>query len=141
MSFYRTPGKSITEETEHQGLGHPDEWRPGSRCEDDIKAYDEERARVWRQPPLIGVVPGGSKDTIEHRMHMDFDGDMNAYLDAKNEGLQPKHVSKKAVLEAHKEVKSHEAALRDSSKVGIEFPENIPVAAGVDKEKYFKELI
>ncbi len=141
MSFYRQPGKSIVEETEHQGLGHPDEWLKGSTCEKDIEAYDDERRRVWRQPPLVGVVPGGSKDTVEHRMHMDFDGDMNSYRDARAEGLQPKHVSRKAVLAAHKEVKSHEAALKNATHVGIEFPENIPVAAGVDKEKYFKELI
>ena len=141
MSFYRTPGKAINDPTEHQGIGHPDEWRPGNTCEEDIKAYDDERRRVWRQPPLVGVVPGGSKDTIEHRMHMDFDKDMNSYRDARAEGLQPKHVSQKAVLAAHKEVKSHEEALRVASSVGIEFPENIPVAPGVDKERYFKELI
>ncbi len=141
MSFYRTPGDTGFDPTEHQGLGHPDEWREGSTCEDDIKAHDAERRRVWRQPPLVGIVPGGSKDTIEHRMHMDFDNDMNSYRDARAEGLQPKHVSQKAVAAAQHEVKSHEEALRVASSVGIEFPENIPVASGVDKEKYFKELI
>jgi hypothetical protein len=90
---------------------------------------------------MVGVVPGGSKDNKEFRFHMDFDKDMNAYRDARAEGLQPEQISQKAVRKAQAQVKSHEAALRDSKKVGIEFPENVKVAPGVDKEKYFKELI
>ena len=126
--------------TEHQGEYH-DDWRPGATCTQCEGNHAGNLARVWSQPPLIGVVPGGSKDTIEHRMHMDFDKNLDAYRGAKAEGLQPKQTTMKAVKEAQAEVKSHEAALAGASKVGVEFPENIPVAAGVDKEKYFRELI
>ena len=125
--------------TEHQGEDHG--WKEGATCDSCQATAAQARADVWRGSPLIGIVPGGSKDTIEHRMHMDFDKDMDAYAGAKAEGLQPKQISQQAVRAAQAEVKSHEAALRDASKVGIEFPENVKVAPGVDKEKHFRELI
>ena len=134
MSFYYKQPKGIKEETEHQGIGHPDEWRKGSTCEDDIKAHDDEKRRVWRQPPLMMTVPGGSKDTIEHRMHMDFDKDMDAYLGAKKDGLQPKQVSRKAVKEAQDEVVSQTKALKVANSVGFEFGPTTPTAKGVDRD-------
>ena len=134
MSFYRTPGKSINDPTEHQGLGHPNTWLPGATCEKDIKAYDDEQRRVWRQPPLVGTVPGGSKDTIEHRMHMDFDKDMDAYLGARKEGLQPKQTTMKAVKEAQAEVTSQTKALKVADSVGFEFGPDTKLAPGVDRD-------
>ncbi len=113
-------------------------WKHCAAC----STCNTERKSDWiPQTIYIGTVPGASKDTIEHRMHMDFEKDMNAYRDAKAEGLQPAQVSQKAVTAAQAEVKSHEAALRNASKVGIEFPEDVKVAAGVDKEKHFRELV
>ena len=127
--------------TEHLGERHPKTWKGGATCDSCQANSTQARADVWRGSPLIGTVPGGSKDTAEHRMHMDFDKDMDAYSDAKAEGLQPTSTTRAGVKKAQAQVKSHEAALRDASKVGIEFPENIKVAPGVDKEKYFKELV
>ncbi len=116
----------------------PTDWKHCTACAE----CNTIRKDGWvPQTVMVGTVPGGSRDTPEFRMHMDWDKDLNAYRDAKAEGLQPKQTTAKAVRAAQVEVKSHEAALRDASKVGIEFPENIKVAAGVDKEKYFKELI
>ncbi len=116
----------------------PTDWQHCTSCTD----CNAIRKDSWKpQTIYVSTVPGGSKDTAEHRMHMDFDKDMDAYSDAKAEGLQPTSTTRAGVKKAQAQVKSHEAALKDASKVGIEFPENIKVAPGVDKEKYFKELV
>ena len=116
----------------------PTDWQHCMACPE----CNATRKEGWVVRPVLALtVPGGANDTPEHRMHMDFDKDMNAYRDARAEGLQPDQVSAKSVAKAQRRVKSHEAALRDAHKVGIEFPENVKVAAGVNRDQRPKELI
>ena len=131
---HRNPAKK-GRPTEHEGAAHEGVWRLGATCGDCAQRAADNRARVWSRPPYVGVVPGGSKDSAEHRMHMDFDKDMNAYRDAKAEGLQPDHISQESVAKAQRRVKSQEAALRNAHKVGIEFPENVKLTPGVIKDQ------
>jgi hypothetical protein len=133
---YRRPSKYASP-TEHPC---PDEYVVGSpaTCDDCRDRLHANRARVYHTPPVVGVVPGGANDTKEHRFHMDFDKGMYAYEKARKEGLRPPTSDLRGVARAHAQVKSHEAALRDSKKAGIEFHPDVKVAAGVDKEKYIR---
>ena len=98
--------------TEHLGERHPKTWKGGATCDSCQTADAEVRAAVWRGSPLIGIVPGGSKDTRDIQAHRDFDPGLVAYKQARDEGLQPDHSDLKSVEMAHKRVKSQEDALK-----------------------------
>ena len=133
MSFYfRTTSTAQALPTEHQG--EHDDWRPGATCEDCQIDYITNRVRVYHTPFWGGVIEGGAKDNEETRMHLDFDSDMYAYEDARNEGLRPYSTTKAGVKRATDEVTSHTKALKAADKVGIEFGPDTKVAPGVDTD-------
>ncbi len=114
MTYYS--GRGPIDPTEHRGIGHPDEWRDGDTCESDTIEYAKQRARVWSGSPLVGIVPGGSKDTADVQYRRDFGPGLDAYKKARDEGLQPDHSDLKSVEAAHQRVKSQEDALRKIKK-------------------------
>ena len=107
---------------------HPydyDAERDGCRC---IAKFDD-----YEMPntPMFGTVPGGSKDTSEYRFHMDFDKGLNKYKQARDNGLQPKGTTVKAVDAAEAEVASHQRALKKMRKMG-DVGEELKIAKGVE---------
>ncbi len=98
--------------TEHLGDRHPKTWKEGATCDSCQTTVAKARADVWQGSPLVGIVPGGSKDTASVKYHRDFDPGLVAYKQARDEGLQPDHSDLKGVEMAHKRVKSQEAALK-----------------------------
>ncbi len=90
-------------------LHDPTSWKHAAACE----ACNIERKDGWvPQTIYIGIVPGGSKDTLDVQAHRDFDPGLVAYKQARDEGLQPDHSDLKSVEMAHKRVKSQEDALK-----------------------------
>jgi hypothetical protein len=137
MSYRKPAGQNPRSEgdlktTEHEGKAHPDEYRAGATCKDCQTAYVNNRKRVYMGSPMIGVVPGGSKDTEPYRWHMDFDKGLNAYKKARNEGLQPKSSDLKGVAHAHRQVKSQEKALKKIKNFSD--IDGIKTAPGVDRD-------
>lgn len=121
-------------ETEHLGTAgtHPKTWKVGASCDSCQTASAQARADVWRGSPLIGIVPGASKDTPEVQWRRDFDPGLDAYLTARKEGIQPDQSDLKSVDAAHKRIKSQEAALRAIKKFSD--IDGIKTTAGVDRD-------
>lgn len=76
----------------------------------------------------MGVVPGTSKDTGSYRYHRDFDKGLDKYREARENGLQPKGTTVKAVNDAKAEAASHARALKKLGGAG----DNLKTAKGVD---------
>jgi len=85
-------------------------------------------------PPLgvmTGTVPGGHNDTYgssQYKFQANFDKGLDAYKEARGEGLAPKGTSVAAVEKARAEVKSQERALK---KLGMDSSE-LKTVAGVE---------
>lgn len=109
---------------------HEDEtWDWGINCGDCHTG----RTFKLKRGPLVGTVPGGHNDVYgspQYKFQRDFDPGLESYRKAKDEGLQPKATTVKAVEQAQKEVKSHERGLKKLRNLGVEAP--LQVAAGVD---------
>lgn len=78
----------------------------------------------------MGTVPGGHNDTYggaKYAFQKNFDKGLEEYKKAKDEGLQPKATTIKAVREAQATVKKQQRAVR---KLGLEEGE-VATAAGV----------
>ncbi len=85
------------------------DWKHSAGCE----TCKKERKDGWvPQIIYVGIVPGGSKDTAEVKWRRDFGPGLDAYKQARDEGLQPDHSDLKSVEMAHKRVKSQEQAIR-----------------------------
>ncbi len=98
--------------TQHLGDKHPKTWKDGATCDTCQGEYAAKRAYLWQGSPLIGIVPGGSKDTADVRWRRDFGPGLDAYRKARKEGIQPDHSDLKGVDAAHKRIKSQEAGLK-----------------------------
>ena len=93
------------------------------------------RADAWKQhvtPNLmLGTVPGGHNDThgsAQYKHQANFDKGLDAYKQARGEGLAPAATTVAAVEKARKQVKSQERALK---KMGLKADE-IKTVAGVN---------
>ena len=119
-------------DTEHLGGGHPKTWKTGATCDPCQAKNAQALADVWRGSPLVGIVPGASKDTADVQWRRNYEPGLDAYLKAKNEGIQPETSDLKGVDKAHKQVKSQEAALRAIKKFSdIDGVKTVP---GVDRD-------
>lgn len=67
--------------------------------------------------PLFTTVPGGHNDTAAYRAHMDFDKGLDAYAEARSNGLEPNATTLEAVNKAKAEALSEKRALKKLSKV------------------------
>ncbi len=106
----------------------PQDWRHCTNC----RTCNQKRKNNWvPQTVYVGIVQGASKDTADVQARRDFDPGLDAYKKARDEGLQPKHSTLRAVADARREVRSHEAALKKLSKVAD--TEYIRTAAGVER--------
>ena len=80
-----------------------------------------------------GMVPGGhnyDQASEQYKFQAGFDKGLDAYKKARGEGLRPSASTTQAVDKAHKEVKSHQRALK---KLGMKRSDlDMPVAAGVE---------
>ena len=104
----------------------------GATCDPCLTLLAHQKADVWRGSPLVGIVPGASKDTADVQWRRDYEPGLDAYLKAKNEGIQPETSDLKGVDKAHKQVKSQEAALRAIKKFSdIDGVKTVP---GVDRD-------
>jgi hypothetical protein len=61
---------------------------------------------------MVGIVPGGSKDTALVQFARNFDRGLDMYKAARDEGIQPDSSTVKGVHKAHARIKSQEAAIR-----------------------------
>ena len=120
-------------DTEHLGGGHPKTWKAGATCDPCLTLLAHQKADVWRGSPLVGIVPGASKDTPHIQWSRDFDRGLDAYLKAKNEGIQPDRSDLKAVDAAHKRIKSQEAAIR-KIKNFTDLDDSLKTTPGVDRD-------
>ena len=120
-------------ETQHLGDPHPKTWKNGATCDTCQQAVEIARVETYNGSPLMGIVPGGSKDTPDVQWRRDFGPGLDAYKKARDEGLQPDHSTLGSVKGAHKRVKSQEAALRALKKGGMDI-DNIKTTPGVDRD-------
>ena len=95
-------------------------------------------AKAWADRDSIGaitdgVVPGGhnyDQSSEQYKFQATFDKGLDAYKKARDEGLRPDASTVQAVDKAHKEVKSHQRALK---KLGMKRSDlDMPLAAGVE---------
>lgn len=118
---------SDSKETWH--VHDDDTWGWGVSCDDP--EYHPGRGFAKQPAPMALTVPGGFNDQNgggQWEFQRDFDPGMDAYKKARDEGLQPKQTTLKAVKEAQREVKIHQRA---NKKLGIKADEtNSP--AGVE---------
>lgn len=88
-------------------------------------------------PPLgimVGSVPGGFNDSNaskQYKYQSQFDKGLDAYREARDEGLKPKATTVGAVKAARKEVASHKRGLKKLKKMGIGAGE-VSAASGVE---------
>ena len=78
----------------------PTQWKHAIECQ----PCNDERKTGWvPQTVYIGIVPGGSKDSAEHRWHMEgFDKEMTAFKGAVDNGLDPSAITMEAVEAAER---------------------------------------
>jgi len=84
--------------------------------------------------PMIGTVPGGHNDTNgsrQYKYQSQFDKGLDAYKEAKDEGIQPAATTVAAVEAAREQVASHKRGLKKLKKMGIGAGE-VSVASGVE---------
>ena len=130
MNYYRENTYEI-DPTEHQGIAH-EAWVEGATCDSCQALLAEKRANVWQGSPLIGVVPGGSKDTQQVQFERNFDVGLDDYRTARADGIQPDHSTKDSVDRAHERIKSQEAALRKIKKFSD--IDGVMTTPGVDRD-------
>jgi len=118
--------------TKHEAPAHRGVWRPGATCADCTQRTADNRARVWSRPPLVGTVPGGSKDTQQVQFERNFETGLDDYRTARADGIQPDHSTKDSVDKAHKRIKSQEAALRKIKKFSD--IDGVMTTPGVDRD-------
>ncbi len=88
-------------------------------------------------PPLgllASTVPGAFNDSrgdVQYDYHKKFDKGLDAYKKARGEGLQPKATTVDAVEASHREVKSHQRAIKKLKKWGAD-PSELKTAKGVE---------
>ncbi len=119
--------------TEHLGDPHPKTWKDGATCDTCQQALELARVKNYNGTILIGIVPGGSKDTDEVKFRRDFGPGLDAYKKARDEGLQPDHSTLESVKGAHKRVKSQEAGLKALKDGGMDI-DRIKTTAGVNRD-------
>lgn len=119
--------------TEHLGDVHPKTWKKGATCDTCQAHTAQTRGEVWRGSPLIGIVPGGSKDAGAYASDRDFYGGLDSYRNARADGIQPDRSDLKAVDAAQKRIKSQEAAIRKIKNVA-DLPDGMITALGVDRD-------